>query len=94
MKTYRIKIEETGNWKHVKNITIDTDNIDEIIERIQNVVICENEKAIERFIIYLIKRQESMMNLAGKDTFDSASDEISRKDFLQNEIDFEIGNKK
>ena len=70
MDTFRIKIEQTSEgFKHVKNITIDTDNIESIISKIEKIVNKEKELAQKRFYDkiapsnVLMKQDEDLTNV-------------------------------
>jgi len=90
MSTYRIKIEKIEGYKHIKNITIDTDNINEIIENIFLTVSSEHTKAKERFLAKLENNVSftNTIKLMDSDLIDlkSKGDDITTEEFIQNEF--------
>jgi succinate dehydrogenase/fumarate reductase-like Fe-S protein len=82
MKTYRIKIEHMKGFKHVKQFTIDTDSIDNVIEKLELVLQQEIQDALHRFNLRCTNYFDTMST-------DAKGSDISEKEFLDNERFFE-----
>lgn len=98
MKRYRIKIEEIGNkkFKHIFNLCIDTDKIEKVTAFIEFFFYKENSDAINRLLIHINSRNKTFIDKIiteyEEDIIDwkSKGKDISRREFLMNEIFFEM----
>jgi hypothetical protein len=92
MGTYRIKIEETtGTTKHIAQITLDTENIDQYIDLMQGVCHTAIESAQNRQLSRLNTKTLARQFLDDMGTdfdYESVGDDISNEEFIENEMFF------
>jgi hypothetical protein len=99
---YRLKIEEIEQkkgktkFKHIHNIMIDSKNIKLVIAWIDLFFYKEKEEAYLRLLLYINSRNRGFIDTIITDWEDDLIDwhskgkDISKRDFLKNEIFFEL----
>lgn len=98
---FRIKVEkiDKNKYKHIKNIMIESDDIEQTINKIKescNTEIQEREKLL---LEYIIQRQPNMIQRIIKETDNDLIDwnskgwDISKEEFLANEMELEVYDK-
>ena len=92
---YRVIVQrtESNEFKHEKSWTFDTDNIQQIMQRLQEATITEREKALERFALHLAEKELSDIKKIFSETprdalpIQDKGFDIGDEEFLENEID-------
>jgi hypothetical protein len=102
MMRYRVKIEELERKKgkirfnHVHNLMIDSENIKAVIAWIDLFFYKEKEEAYQRLLQYVNSRNKGFIDSIITDwesdliDWHSKGRDISKKEFLKNEIFFEV----